>query len=147
MESIKEKNNQNKTKNMEQREQEQKKQNKIDYIKLVESPFFKKLEEKKISEKNVDIGDVVRIGYTLYEGTKEKIQYYEGIIIAKNNKQLGKSFTIRRNVQGIGVEQIFCLYSPKIISISRKQASKVRRAKLYFLRLLVGKKTKLKRKL
>ena len=77
----------------------------------------------------------------------EKVQYYEGIIIAKNNKQLGKSFTLRRNVQGIGVEQIFLLYSPKILSIVRKQASKVRRAKLYFLRKLIGKKTKLKRKL
>ena len=106
-----------------------------------------KTKEKEITEKNIEIGDVVRIGYTLYEGTKEKIQYYEGMIIAKNNRQLGKSFTIRRNVQGIGIEQIFLFHSPKICSIIRKQSSKVRRAKLYFLRDLVGKKTKLKRKI
>lgn len=120
---------------------------KKNYIELVELPFFKKTQEKNISESNIEIGDIIRMGYTLYEGTKEKVQYYEGIIIAKNNKQLGKSFTIRRNVQGIGVEQIFFLYSPKILSIVLKQASKVRRAKLYFLRELVGKKTKLKRRI
>lgn len=122
-------------------------QKKKDYIGLIELPFLENAQKKEINEKNIEIGDVVRIGYTLYEGTKEKVQYYEGIIIAKNNKQLGKSFTLRRNVQGIGVEQIFLLYSPKILSIVRKQASKVRRAKLYFLRKLIGKKTKLKRKL
>ena len=120
---------------------------KKNYIQLVELPFLQKTKEKNISENNIEIGDVIRMGYTLYEGTKEKVQYYEGIIIAKNNKQLGKSFTIRRNVQGIGVEQIFFLYSPKILSIVLKQASKVRRAKLYFLRELVGKKTKLKRRI
>jgi large subunit ribosomal protein L19 len=71
---------------------------------------------------------------------------YEGLIISISNKGLGKSFTIRRTVQGIGVEQIFLANSPKIISIVKKQSSTVRRAKLYFLRFLSGKSTRLKRK-
>jgi len=60
---------------------------------------------------------------------------------------LGQSFTIRRTVQGIGVEQVFLVNSPKIVSITKKQSSKVRRAKLYFIRTLVGKALKLKQKL
>ena len=70
----------------------------------------------------------------------------KGVVIAKQNRGLGKSFTIRRTVQGIGVEQVFLLNSPKILSITKKQSSKVRRAKLYFLRGLTGKATRLKRK-
>jgi large subunit ribosomal protein L19 len=93
------------------------------------------------------IGNVVRLGYLIPEGEKERIQYYEGLIINIQNKGLGKSFTIRRNVEGIGVEQIFPHYSPKIVSIIKKQASKVRRAKLYFLRSLSGKSSRLKIKL
>ena len=61
-------------------------QKKKDYIGLIELPFLENAQKKEINEKNIEIGDVVRIGYTLYEGTKEKVQYYEGIIIAKNNK-------------------------------------------------------------
>ena len=62
------------------------------------------------------------------------------------NRGIGKSFTLRRAVQGIGVEQVFVANSPKIVSIMKKQSSKVRRAKLYFLRNLSGKSTRLKRK-
>jgi large subunit ribosomal protein L19 len=86
------------------------------------------------------------MGYLIPEGEKERIQMYEGLIISISNKGLGKSFTIRRTVQGIGVEQIFLANSPKIISIVKKQSSTVRRAKLYFLRFLSGKSTRLKRK-
>ena len=124
-----------------------KKEEKKNYIDLVESKFLKKSSEKNLYYQNIEIGDLLRIGYTLLENGKERIQYYEGVIIAKNNKGLGRSFTLRRSVQGIGVEQVFLFHSPKIFSISKKQASKVRRAKLYFLRNLIGKKTKLKIKL
>jgi len=124
-----------------------KKEEKKNYIDLVESEFLKKSSEKNLYYQNIEIGDLLRIGYTLLENGKERIQYYEGVIIAKNNKGLGRSFTLRRSVQGIGVEQVFLFHSPKIFSISKKQASKVRRAKLYFLRNLIGKKTKLKIKL
>ena len=98
-------------------------------------------------EQALQIGDIVKIGYTIQEGNKERIQYYEGVIIAKQNRGLGRTFTIRRMVQGIGVEQIFLFNSPKIISVVRKQMSKVRRSKLYFLRQLTGKSSRLKQKL
>lgn len=115
-----------------------------DLIKLVENKFL----ENKTNQKkdNVNVGDIIRIEYRINDGEKERIQSYEGLVIAKQNRSLGKSFTIRRNVEGIGVEQIFLLYSPKITSITCKQQSKIRRAKLYFIRNLKGKATRLKMK-
>jgi large subunit ribosomal protein L19 len=113
----------------------------IDLIKLVEAKFLKN------STEVVEVGDILRIGYIIPEGDKERTQYYEGVVIAKQNRGLGKSFTIRRSVQGIGVEQVFLVNSPKIVSITKKQSSKVRRAKLYYLRELSGKSTRLKVKL
>ena len=94
--------------------------------------------------KELKSGDIVRIGYKIPEGDKERIQYYEGLIICIQNKGISKSFTLRRTVQGIGLEQIFVLNSPKIVSFIIKQSSKIRRAKLYFLRKLKGKATRLK---
>jgi large subunit ribosomal protein L19 len=115
-------------------------------IKLVEEKFIKKQIISGI-ESTLEIGDIVKIGYLIPEGDKDRTQYYEGLIIAKQNRGLGQSFTLRRSVQGIGIEQIFLVNSPKIISILRKQSSKVRRAKLYYLRNLSGKATRLKAKL
>jgi large subunit ribosomal protein L19 len=113
----------------------------VDLIKLVEAKFLKN------STEIIEVGDILRIGYIIPEGDKERTQYYEGVVIAKQNRGLGKSFTIRRSVQGIGVEQVFLLNSPKIVSVTKKQSSKVRRAKLYYLRALSGKSTRLKVKL
>ena len=113
----------------------------VDLIKLVEAKFLKN------STEIIEVGDIIRIGYIIPEGDKERTQYYEGVVIAKQNRGLGKSFTIRRSVQGIGVEQVFLLNSPKIVSVTKKQSSKVRRAKLYYLRALSGKSTRLKVKL
>jgi large subunit ribosomal protein L19 len=121
-----------------------KKEHSIDFIKLVESKYLKS--EFNLNNK-IEIGDIIRLGYLIPEGGKDRTQYYEGLIIAINNRGLGKSFTLRRNVQGIGVEQIFLLNSPKIVSIVKKQSSKVRRAKLYFIRSLRGKSARLKAKL
>ena len=117
----------------------------MDFIKLVEAKFLKNTPENPRTQ--VEIGDIVRIGYLIPEGEKDRTQYYEGVVIAKQNRGLGQSFTIRRSVQGVGVEQIFLFHSPKIVSITKKQSSKVRRAKLYYLRELSGKATKLKVKL
>ena len=119
----------------------------VDLIKLIEKKYLK--EKALLTDTNDDIrvGDIIRLGYLIPEGGKDRTQYYEGLIIAINNRGLGKSFTLRRTVQGIGVEQVFLANSPKIISIARKQASKVRRAKLYFIRALRGKSTRLKSKL
>ena len=121
-----------------------KKEQPIDLIKLVESKYLK---SEFNSNNKIQIGDIIRLGYLIPEGGKDRTQYYEGLIIAINNRGLGKSFTLRRTVQGIGVEQVFLANSPKITSITRKQASKVRRAKLYFIRALRGKSTRLKPKL
>jgi large subunit ribosomal protein L19 len=111
------------------------------YIAFVENKFLKNSNIKE----EINIGDIIKIAYLIPEGDKERTQYYEGLVISKNNKGLGKSFTIRRSVQGIGVEQVFLVNSPKITSILKKQASKVRRAKLYFVRFLKGKATRLKK--
>ena len=113
-------------------------------IKLVESKFINSDEKEK---RSIDIGDIIRIGHSIPEGDKDRTQYYEGLVICKQNRGLGQSFTIRRTVQGIGVEQVFLTHSPKILSITKKQASKVRRAKLYYLRALSGKATRLKAKI
>ena len=111
----------------------------LNLMKIIEAKYIKN------SKNNlVEVGDIIKIGYIIPEGDKDRTQYYEGLIIAKNNRGLGQSFTIRRTVQGIGVEQIFLVNSPKIVSIIKKQSSKVRRAKLYYLRGLSGKSTRLK---
>ena len=85
-------------------------------------------------DKNLMVGEIVEISYKVFEGDKERLQTYEGIIIAKKNKNLGKTITLRRTIQGIGVEQIFFLNSPKIQKIKKKDKIRVRRSKLYFLR-------------
>lgn len=113
-------------------------------ISYIENKYLK-IEEKEKTK--IEIGDIIRLGYLIQEGNKERTQYYEGLIIAINNRGLGKSFVMRRIVQGIGIEQVFVLNSPKISSIQKKQSSKVRRSKLYFIRNLRGKATKLKVKL
>ena len=115
-------------------------------LKFIESKYSNQnalLDEKK---EKVEVGDIIKMAYVIPEGEKERTQFYEGVIISISNRGLGKSFTLRRTVQGIGVEQIFVANSPKILSITKKQSSKVRRAKLYFLRYLSGKSTRLKRK-
>nr|AYO28207.1 ribosomal protein L19 [Synura sphagnicola] len=122
---------------------------KKDLIRYVESNYLKK---KKKSDNQLDfltlkVGDIIRIGYLIPEGEKERTQYYQGLIIAIKNRGIGKSLIIRRTVQGIGIEQIFILNSPKIVSILKKQSSKVRRSKLYFIRKLRGKSTRLKIKI
>ena len=115
------------------------------YIKLIENKFIENSFVFKSFKEGINIGDILRIGYIIPEGDKERTQYYEGLVIAKKNKGLGKTFTLRRTVQGIGIEQIFVLNSPKIVSILKKQESKIRRAKLYFIRNLKGKATRLKK--
>ncbi len=118
--------------------------NSNELIKSVESKFLRNNIFDETLKNGIQVGDIVKIGYKIPEGDKERIQFYEGLIISKNNRTLGKSFTIRRSVQGIGIEQIFLLNSPKITTITKKQSSKVRRAKLYFIRSLRGKATRLK---
>ena len=90
------------------------------------------------------IGDNVKIGVKIIEGNRERVQFYEGTIIAKKNSLINTTITVRKILQGIGVERIFLIHSPKVDSIEVLRSSKVRRAKLYYLRQLRGKASRLK---
>lgn len=92
-------------------------------------------------------GDVIRVGQKIKEGGKERIQAFEGTVIArKHGKEMGATITVRKVVGGIGVERIYPLHSPTIESIEVLQRGKVRRAKLYYLRRARGKRARLQRK-
>ena len=90
------------------------------------------------------IGDNVKIGVKIIEGNKERVQFYEGTIIAKKNSSINTTITVRKTLQGIGIERIFLVHSPKVDSITVLRSSKVRRSKLYDLRNLRGKASRLK---
>ena len=94
----------------------------------------------------VRIGDNVKIGVKIIEGDRERIQFYEGTIIAKKNSSINTTITVRKVLQGIGIERVFLIHSPKVDSIQILRSSKVRRAKLYYLRNLRGKASRLKQK-
>ena len=93
---------------------------------------------------DIKIGDNVRIGFKIFEGNKERIQFYEGIVIARKNSSINTTITVRKILQGIGVERIFLINSPKVSSIDILRSSKVRKSKLYYLRQLKGKASRLK---
>lgn len=90
----------------------------------------------------ISVGDTVRIGVLLVEGNKERTQFFEGTVIAIKKRQGRKILRVRKLSQGIGIEKLFVLDSPKVVSVERKKITKVRRAKLYFLRKLGSTKTK-----
>ena len=89
-----------------------------------------------------NVGDTVKVSFKVIEGTKERIQAFEGIVIAKRNSGIRETFTVRRVSYGIGVERTFPLHSPKVADIKVVRKGKVRRAKLYYLRDLTGKAAK-----
>ena len=107
-------------------------------LKINKHAILKKVESKylKLDIPNVRIGDTVRLGVQIKEGQKTRTQAYEGVIISKKNTGLAKTITVRRVMQGIGIERCFLLNSPKISSIEIKRSSKIRRSKLYYLRQL-----------
>jgi large subunit ribosomal protein L19 len=90
------------------------------------------------------IGDNIKLGVKIIEGNKERVQFYEGTIIAKKNSSINTTITVRKTLQGIGVERIFLVHSPKVDSITVLRSSRVRRSKLYYLRNLKGKASRLK---
>jgi large subunit ribosomal protein L19 len=92
------------------------------------------------------IGDTVKVGVKIIEGNKERVQFYEGIILAKKNSSINTTITVRKVLQGIGIERVFLIHSPKIDSVTVIRSSKVRRSKLYYLRDLKGKASRLKQK-
>ena len=91
-----------------------------------------------------DIGDTVDVHQRILEGQKERVQIFQGVVIARKGEGMREMFTVRRIVQGEGVERVFPLHSPKIAKIEVKRTGKVRRAKLFYLRDRVGKATRLR---
>ena len=100
---------------------------------------------KKISE--FSPGDTIKIGVKIVEGKRERIQYFEGVCIAKKNRDINSSFTVRKISFGEGVERTFALYSPVIGSIKVVRSGKVKRAKLYYLRDRKGKSARIAEKI
>ena len=110
------------------------------------------LEQEEISRLGKQIpafapGATVAVAVNVVEGSRKRVQVYEGVVIAKRNRGLNSAFTVRKISSGEGVERTFQLYSPLIASIEVKRRGDVRRAKLYYLRNLSGKKARIKEKL
>ena len=95
----------------------------------------------------VQIGDTVKVGVLIQEGNKQRVQPYEGTVIAQHKAGINTTITVRRVFQGIGIERVFIVHSPLIKEVEVLKSAKVRRAKLYFLRDRIGKGTRLTRKL
>jgi len=110
-----------------------------------QSNVKKILEEKKIPE--FFPGDVVKVGVRITEGKRDRIQYFEGVCIAKKNRDINSSFTVRKISFGEGVERTFALFSSIIDSIKVIRSGKVRRAKLYYLRDRTGKSARIAEKI
>jgi large subunit ribosomal protein L19 len=92
------------------------------------------------------VGDTIKVGVRIQEGGKERVQPYEGTVIAMRNGGINETITVRRVFQGVGVERVFLLHSPRVANIQILRRGKARRAKLYYLRDRVGKATRLKQR-
>lgn len=114
--------------------------------------IIKMLEEEEIARLGKDIpnfapGDTLVVGVNVVEGTRKRVQSFEGVVIAKRNRGLNSSFIVRKISSGEGVERTFQMYSPLIASIEVKRRGDVRRAKLYYLRERSGRSARIKEKL
>ena len=112
----------------------------MDIIKQIEARSLRQVAEFKV-------GDTVRVNFKVIEGNKERIQAYEGTIIAEHGSGINKTITVRKVFQGVGVERVFLVYSPRIEKIQVLRKGDVRRAKLYYLRERSGKATRIKEKI
>ena len=107
--------------------------------------LIKKIEAEQTKDfQDIKAGDTVRVHFKIIEGKTERIQLYEGLIIAMKNAGISKTFTVRKNSYGVGVERVFPMHSPRIDKIEVLRYGKVRRAKLYYIREKIGKKSKIK---
>jgi large subunit ribosomal protein L19 len=111
----------------------------MDFIKLVEDQHV------RFDLPELRAGQQIRVHTRIIEGTKERIQIFEGTVISVRGSQLGRSFTVRKMSHGVGVERIFPVHSPRLMKIEIVQLGRVRRAKLYFLRDRTGKRARLRR--
>jgi large subunit ribosomal protein L19 len=112
--------------------------NAVEAIKLVESEFINKELPKFIA------GDTVNVYYKIREGSKERIQQYQGVVLQRRNTGINSTFTVRKISNGVGVERIFPLFSANIDKVEVMSRGKVRRARLFYLRDAKGKKAKIK---
>lgn len=103
-------------------------------------------EQLKSDLPEIYVGDTVKVGVRIREGNKERVQPYEGVVIAKRHGGLNETITVRRIFQGVGVERVFMLHSPQVASVKVERRGKVRRAKLFYLRDRVGKATRVKQR-
>jgi large subunit ribosomal protein L19 len=90
------------------------------------------------------VGDTVKVHFKIVEGKTERVQIYEGLVIAMKNSRVGKTFTVRKNSYGVGVERVFPIHSPRIVNVEVARPGRVRRAKLYYIREKVGKGAKIR---
>ena len=111
--------------------------------------LIKKLESQQLKKEMpvINVGDTVRVHVKIKEGSRERIQVFEGTVIAKKHGGIEETITVRRLAYGVGVEKVFPLHSPSIEKIETVRTGFVRRAKLYYLRDRVGKAAKVKEKL
>ncbi|MDO4847249.1 MAG: 50S ribosomal protein L19 [Clostridiaceae bacterium] len=110
----------------------------MDALKIIEEGMLK--EEKPV----IEIGDVVRVHVKIREGERERIQIFEGTVIARRGSGVSETFTVRRVSYGVGVERVFPVNSPNVAKVECVRHGKVRRSKLYYLRDRVGKAAKVK---
>ena len=115
---------------------------------LRESNLIKEFENEQLKKElpEIYVGDTVKVGVKITEGNKERVQPYEGVVIAKRHGGINQTITVRRIFQGIGVERVFMLHSPQVASLKVERRGKVRRAKLFYLRDRVGKATRVKQR-
>lgn len=100
--------------------------------------------QMKSEADDFNIGDTVKVHFKIIEGKTERIQIYEGLVIAFKNSKVGKTFMVRKNSYGVGVERVFPLHSPRVVKVEVVRPGKVRRAKLYYIRGKIGKAAKIK---
>ena len=129
-------------------EKEFKKKDPEKITKLNAADLIKEFENDQIKKElpEIYVGDTVKVGVKITEGNKQRVQPYEGVVIAKRHGGLNKTITVRRIFQGIGVERVFMLHSPQVASLKVERRGKVRRAKLFYLRDRVGKATRVKQR-
>ena len=112
------------------------------------SNLIEEFENEQLKSKlpEIYVGDTVKVGVKITEGNKERVQPYEGVVIAKRHGGINQTITVRRIFQGIGVERVFMLHSPQVATLKVERRGKVRRAKLFYLRDRVGKATRVKQR-